>query len=552
MKKSLLLLIFGALALTITAQKTPAKDWFLKDLTQDSVLGTSSDRAYNELLKGRKATTVVVAVIDSGVEDDHEDLKDVMWVNPGEIAGNGVDDDHNGYVDDIHGWNFIGGPNGNVDGDNLEVTRLYAQLRYKYEKADPSKLTKKQKKEYAKYLEYKTKVEDEIEKASKRLQQYKERKGQLVTMADQLEAFLAKENVSFDSLMRMDPTAHPELMAPLSILKQMKAGGMEVNNAAAFRKVLIGQLDRAIKYFQDKIDYHYNPDLDTRSIVGDHYDDLNERYYGNNEYEGPDAFHGTHVSGIIAANRHNNLGIRGVADNVRIMSVRTVPNGDERDKDVANAIRYAVDNGASVINMSFGKAYSPYKKAVDEAVKYAAKHDVLLIHAAGNDSENNDVTNNFPNDMYLHKKGICGWFQPKMAKNWIEVGALNYQMDENAVAPFSNYGKKNVDIFAPGMYIYSTIPENTYGNAQGTSMACPAVVGVAAALRSQFPTLTAEQVKEILLQSAYKPQHLMVKKPGTKELVDFSTLSVSGGIVNLYNAVKLAMKTKGKKKMPKA
>ncbi len=552
MKKGLLILFIGLFALVSQAQQAPAKDWFLKDLTQDSVIGTSADRAYNELLKGKKGKTVVVAVIDSGVEDDHEDLKDVMWTNPGEIAGNGVDDDHNGYIDDIHGWNFIGGPNGNVDGDNLEVTRLYAQMRYKYEKADPDKLTKKQKKEYEQYLTYKKKVEEEIEKATKRLEQYKSRKAQMMTMVDNLENFMKKDSVTFDQLYSIDPSGHPELMAPLSVLKQIEAGGIEIHSADELRNFLSKELDRAIKYFQDKIDFHYNPDLNTRSIVGDNYENLDERYYGNNQVEGPDAFHGTHVAGIIAANKYNDHGIRGIADNVRIMSVRTVPNGDERDKDVANAIRYAVDNGASIINMSFGKAYSPHKEAVDAAVKYAQKHDVLLVHAAGNDSENNDVTDNFPNDIYKKKKGICGWFHSKMAKNWIEVGALNTKLDENAVAPFSNYGKKNVDIFAPGMFIYSTIPDNSYGNAQGTSMACPAVVGVAAAIRSYFPTLTALQVKEILMQSAFKPQHLMVKKPGSQEKVDFSTLSVSGGMVNLYNAVKLAMRTKGKKKMPKA
>ncbi len=552
MKKTLFILFLGMFAYIAVAQHAPAKDWFLKDLQQDSVIGTSSDRAYNELLQGKKGKTVVVAVIDSGVEDDHEDLKDIMWTNPGEIPGNGVDDDHNGYVDDVHGWNFIGGPNGDVDGDNLEVTRLYAQMHYKYENADPSKLTKKQKREYEQYLVYKEKVEGEIEKANKNLEKYKAQKEQMMTMVDNLQDFMTRDSVTWEQLDTINPASQPELMAPLSILKRIKQRGKEVHSISEFREILSKSLDGAIKYFQDKIDYHYNPDIDTRTIVGDHYEDLSERYYGNNHVEGPDAFHGTHVSGIIAANKHNNTGIRGISDNVVIMSVRTVPNGDERDKDVANAIRYAVDNGASVINMSFGKAYSHYKKAVDKAVRYAEKHDVLLIHAAGNDSENNDVTDNFPNDIYKRKKGICGWFQRKMAKNWIEVGALNYKLDENAVAPFSNYGKKNVDIFAPGMFIYSTIPDNKYGNAQGTSMACPAVVGVAATIRSYFPTLTAEQVKEVLMKSAYKPQHLMVKKPGTQEMVDFSSLSVSGGMVNLYNAVKLAMKTKGKKKLPKA
>jgi len=281
--------------------------------------------------------------------------------------------------------------------------------------------------------------------------------------------------------------------------------------------------------------------------VGDDYSDPYQRDYGNNDYEGPDAFHGTHVSGIIAAERNNGIGINGVADMARIMTVRAVPNGDERDKDVASAIIYAVDNGASVINMSFGKGYSWNKKLVDEAVKYAAKKDVLLVHAAGNSAQNNDNTNNFPNDSY---KKAC-WFCKKGAyDNWIEVGALSNTTDENLPASFSNYGKEEVDLFAPGVAIYSTIPDNEYRNAQGTSMAAPVVAGVAALLRSYFPELTAKQVKEILLESATRID-MDVKKPGTQDLVPFSSLSVTGGTVNAYEAVKLAMETKGKKKIKK-
>ena len=157
---------------------------------------------------------------------------------------------------------------------------------------------------------------------------------------------------------------------------------------------------------QNKLDYAYNPDYDSRKlIVKDNYADSNERFYGNNDVEGPDALHGTHVAGIVGAVVGNEIGSDGIARNVKLMSVRAVPDGDERDKDVANAIRYAVDNGATIINMSFGKGYSWDKKAVDEAVKYAAKHDVLLVHAAGNSGQNNDKTDNFPND-FIGKHGF--------------------------------------------------------------------------------------------------------------------------------------------------
>lgn len=303
----------------------------------------------------------------------------------------------------------------------------------------------------------------------------------------------------------------------------------------------------AIDYFAGQAEYNYNPDLEVRSIVGDNYADSYERYYGNNDVKGPDAFHGTHVAGIIGATRGNGIGIDGLADNVKIMGVRAVPDGDERDKDVANSIIYAVDNGASVINMSFGKGYSWDKKAVDKAVKYAQKHDVLLIHAAGNDGQNNDVTNNFPRAEY-EKRGLFG---PKKAKNWIEVGALSWKDGEDMVARFSNYGKKNVDLFAPGVQIYSTAPDNEYKNASGTSMASPVVAGVAAVIRSYYPRLTAEQVKDVLMSTTVMTKDAKVKTPGTGELVPFSELCVSGGVVNAYEAAKKAATVKGKKKLKK-
>jgi len=279
-------------------------------------------------------------------------------------------------------------------------------------------------------------------------------------------------------------------------------------------------------------------------MVDDNYADKNERYYGNNDVKGPDASHGTHVAGIIGAERNNDIGMDGVAAPVKIMAVRTVPAGDERDKDVANAIYYAVDNGASIINMSFGKGYSPDKKVVDDAVKYAARHDVLLVHAAGNDGNEVNSSNNFPTDKYL-KRGLFG---PKYAPNWIEVGALNWEGGENLAADFSNYSAENVDVFAPGTAIYSTTPDNTYDSYPGTSMAAPMVAGVAAVLRAYFPDLTAEQVKEVIATSTDQQADLMVVQPGSDEKVPFSTLSVSGGVVNLAKAVETAIQTAGKKR----
>jgi subtilisin family serine protease len=301
-------------------------------------------------------------------------------------------------------------------------------------------------------------------------------------------------------------------------------------------------------YFK-KVAYGYNENFDPRDIVGDNYEDVDQKIYGNNDVEGPDAAHGTHVAGIIAAVRDNEIGVQGIANNVRIMSVRAVPDGDERDKDVANAIRYAVDNGASIINMSFGKGFSWNKNVVDDAIRYAQKKDVLLVHASGNSNKNIDEEDNFPNDVYEKPKGFL-FCKKKEAKTWLEVGALSWESGENMIAYFSNYGKKEVDVFAPGMAIYSTVPNDSYQIMQGTSMASPVVTGIAAVLRSYFPKLKAEQVKEIIMQSA-DPIGTKVKVPGSDELVLLSEISKSGGIVNVYTAVSLASKTKGKKKIKK-
>lgn len=525
----------------IFAQDSAPKNWFNLDLSKDGVPGVSTERTYQELLKGKKSKTVVVAVLDSGVDYEHEDLKDIMWVNDDEIPGNGIDDDKNGYIDDIHGWNFLGNAKGeNVAHDNLEVTRLYKKYKEMFEGRDENKLSKKEKEAYAKYKEYKKVVEE-------KRAQLEEEAGTFIaisTAINNLSDEIGKESISVEDLKNFK-TDNPLMGYAVQISQSIMAS--EGHSFEQIKK----DISEYAEYLQAEYEYHYNSDFDSRSIVGDNYADPYDRNYGNNDYRGPDAQHGTHVSGIIGAERGNGLGMDGVADNVRIMSVRTVPDGDERDKDVAAAIMYAVDNGASVINMSFGKGASPRKEVVDEAVKYAQAHDVLLIVAAGNDNKLVTDDNNFPTDQYA-KRGFLGLFGPRYASNWIEVGAINWKTGEDLVAPFSNYSPEYVDVFAPGMEIYSTVPFNHYENLQGTSMAAPVVAGVAAMLRSYFPDLTAEQVKNVIMETAVK-QKYKVKEPGEDEdssrpLVPFSSLSVTGGMVNAYEAVKLAEHTKGKKK----
>jgi len=554
MKKQILSFV-GGLFLILISSSVQAQDhgWHLLDADVNGSVGISATSLYSNLLKGKSSQNVVVAVIDSGIDVEHEDLKDNIWVNPGEIPDNGIDDDNNGYVDDINGWNFIGGADGSQVGpDTYEVTRLYGKYKYKYDTADRNKLAKDQKKEYDLYMRAKEEVESKLAQAEANFARYSDLKSTFKMGLETLKDSLGGKAVTLDNVNAIDAGENAPLLESIAVVTRNLDSGAEISDIDEFREELLTDIQGGIDHFSNQMKYAYNPDFNTREIVGDDYSDQTEKYYGNNAVEGPDAFHGTHVAGIIGAMRGNDLGMDGVAANVSLMSVRTVPDGDERDKDVANAIRYAVDNGASIINMSFGKGYSWNEKIVEDAIKYAEKKDVLLVHAAGNSSQDNDTTDNFPNDIYKKKKflGIFGG-KEKTYKNWLEIGALNYENGDNLSAPFSNYGQKNVDLFAPGMNIYSTIPDDNYRNAQGTSMAAPVVAGVAAVLRSYFPTLTAVQVKEILMASSTK-MNVEVLVPGSKEdKKPFSELSVSGGVVNAEKAVKMAQTVKGKKKLSK-
>jgi len=524
---------------------TAPKDWFLRDPETDHIQGVSVEKTYSTLLKGKPSRTILVAVIDSGIDINHEDLKEVIWVNDDEIPGNGVDDDKNGYVDDVNGWNFIGGKKGNVDEDTYEVTREYARLKPTYENIDEKKITKKNKAEYEYWKKVKAKYDNDYKHNKEQYDlysnQYQMYQNAYATIGfcDSILTAKLGNPVRKSSLASIEATNDTIVFAKETLIKVMENvdEDIEVKEFLHELGAYLGQLKEAVDHYSVAVEYGYNTEFNSRTVVGDDPNNLYEKGYGNNDVKGPDARHGTHVAGIIGANRKNTIGIKGIADNVKIMSVRAVPNGDERDKDVANAIIYATDNGAKIINMSFGKSFSPNKDVVDKAVKYAESKGVLLIHAAGNDGDDLDQKANFPN-----KKYTAGG----EAKSWLEIGASSWGTDENFVGSFSNYGKKSVDLFSPGVQIYSTTPENTYEDLQGTSMACPATVGVAAVLMSYFPELTAGQVKDIIRQSTRKFDGLKVTKPGTKDNVDFSQLSSTGGLVNVYSAVKLAMSMNSK------
>ena len=524
----------------------PPLNWYLLDPETDSVQGVSAEKTYSTLLRDKPSRPVLVAVIDSGIDIDHEDLKDVLWVNEDEIPGNGTDDDKNGYVDDIHGWNFIGGKNGNVSEDTYEVTREYARLKPKYENADEKKIGKKNKAEFEYWKKVQAKYERDFNSNKEQYEQFRQQYEMYINafrtieFCDSVLEKVSGKPVVKSSLASIEVTNDTVKFAKETMINIMESveGDLLVKD---FLKELDGYLDHlkeGFDHYRVAVEYGYNTEFDPRGVVGDDPNNLYEKGYGNSDVEGPDPKHGTHVAGIIAANRKNQIGVNGIADNVKIMSIRAVPNGDERDKDIANAIIYAADNGAQIINMSFGKKFSPQKEAVDKAVKYAESKGVLLMHAAGNDGDNIDLDPNFPNRSFSNGG---------QSKNWMEIGATAYGTDEDFVASFSNYGKKSVDLFAPGVQIYSTTPESTYENLQGTSMACPAASGVAAILMSYFPDLSARDVKEILSLSTRRFDNLKVVKPGTKDEVEFSQLSATGGIVNAYEAVRLAMNWKGKR-----
>ena len=514
------------------------KGWHLLDKDQDGFYGISLNKAYEfARTKKLKSKTVLVAVIDSGVDTLHEDLKDILWTNPREIPGNGIDDDHNGYVDDIHGWNFIGNKDGtNVKDDSQEEARIYYRFKERFEAQglDTASLSPADKENYAMWVKARKTIMGDGTESGLDLVMLHKALSACIRSDSVLQKAMGKTEYTGNDLDSFETSSSDSKTAKSVILYLFKANKIMDMTNKAFLNDFSEQVDQEEK----KASVKDNPPKDYRKdVVKDNEADINDRYYGNADVMAGDPMQGTHVSGIIAAERGNGKGMDGICDNVRIMMIRAVPNGDEHDKDIALAIRYAVDNGARVINMSFGKNLSPQKEWVDSAVKYAESKGVLLIHAAGNDNANVDTADNFPNANFRHSTYT--------ASNWITVGASSDPLAEpgfsSYTASFSNYGKQEVDVFAPGTRIYSTLPGGkNYGNLQGTSMAAPVVTGVAALILEYYPTLTPQQVKYCIEKSAVAPP-VKVKKPGSEdELVNLSDISKTGGIINAYEALKLA------------
>lgn len=480
--------------------------WGHLDLAQDTIPGMSVNKAYSEIIKDNKGETVIVAVIDTGIDIDHEDLSSVIWTNPKEKPNNGIDDDKNGYVDDMHGWNFLG----DAYNEQLEFVRILA-----------TKDTN-----HPEYAKAKAEYEEEYEKYTGLKTNYEQFLQQLNIADETITNHLNKKDYSQEDVNSI--TSEDEKLQQSVALMQY-VYSLDAGSAADVRK----ELTEGIKYYTERLNYNLNIDFKGRT-TGDDPDDMSTKYYGNNNVRPSekDESHGTHVAGIIAAVRNNGKGADGVANNVKIMSLRAVPNGDEYDKDIALAIRYAVDNGAKVINGSFGKYYSPHSDWVREAIAYAGKHDVLFVNAAGNEAEDLDKKAVYPNDQVANG--------PEVSDNFITIGALAPDYGPNMIASFSNYGKINVDAFSPGAKIYSTTPENEYDAKSGTSMAAPGVAGVAALIRSYYPKLSASQVKRVLMESGLPIKANVIVGGDDENVKPFSSLTKSGKMVNAYNALIMA------------
>ncbi|HCL06161.1 MAG TPA: peptidase S8 [Chitinophagaceae bacterium] len=515
------------------AQQIP-RTWYQMDIAKDSFYGISLNKAYDFLrTSNKKAQPVIVAVLDSGIDTTHEDLKPILWRNPKEIPGNGIDDDGNGYIDDVYGWNFLGNKDGrNIKKASDERSRIFHRWKNQFSDKvlNPEEMTEKERDQFALWKKALNELNFSAEEQMELM--FVEVTAKALKKHDKiLRQEMGCDEYNFEKLEKFQPVSRMGKEAKMGFLTCMKMIGLDAEEK---NTVLLSQLEEYIdgkkSAFESK---EKAPKVYRAEVIVDNYYSLADRFYGNADVMGPDPDHGTHVSGLIAAQRNNGIGIDGVADNVRIMMLRVVPDGDEYDKDIALAIRYAVDNGAKVINMSFGKSFSPEKVWVDSAIRYAETKDVLVLHSSGNEGANIDEKEVFPNPWLKQWNTIAG--------NFITVGASSDpKISGSLTAEFSNYGKERVDVFAPGVKIYSTMPGgNQYGNQQGTSMSTPIVSGIAALLRSYYPNLSATQVKKIIEKSVWIPDAAnLCFRPGAKaDIVPFTTLSRTGGIVNAYNAV---------------
>jgi subtilisin family serine protease len=530
--KRYLLLIITLFSVNASAQVTTVDsleadylNWYNKSPELDKICGTAVDRAYETILKDRKPQKVIiVAVIDGGVDVRHEDLAGQVWINKGEIPDNGIDDDKNGYIDDINGWNFLGNSKGeHLDTENLQITRIYRDYKAKFEFKTAKDVTEEDKADFDMYTAAKAEYDEYVVKYEGIIERYTKLIVKIEMAHKELKVFLKKDSISMDDI------------------KGIESEDSLIND---YQKLLsrganLAGLKGAIDYYKVYTESYFNLVLNARAnIIGDNPTDMKDAFYGNGDVKGPSADHGSMVSGIIGAVRNNGIGINGIATAVKIMALRSIPNGDEYDKDVALSIRYAVDNGANIINMSFGKGYSPMESEVYAAIKYAESKGVLMIAASGNEGQDVDVITHYPTP--YSKQG-------NLVSTWLTVGANSKYFKEKMTASFSNYGAEKVHVFAPGVKVISISPDDNYDMMNGTSFSCPVVTGVAALVWSYYPELSASELREILMQSSVIYKNMKVNLPGSFEdgkvpSVKFGKLSESGGVVNAYYALQMVEK----------
>jgi subtilisin family serine protease len=493
--------------------------WLYKDIIKDSISGISLEKAKNTILKNKTGREIIVAVIDSKFDINHEVLKDYIWTNPKEIL-NYKDDDNNGFVDDIYGWNFIGNSQGeNVIDANYEYVRYIRHYSGRFENKTIDNVKEGDKEKFILYIEVKEKLETELIKAKNRLDYSNNIFEKYVEARDALQSYFPNYNYTLDVLNEIDTTGNNLATHVKEISEVIKWGETNEMNVSTNTS------------YKSGLNKHLNIDFNERSLVGDNPYDINDTIYGNNKtfnflkhYD-----HGTRVSSVIT-----NL-FKYSSSKLKILPISISPAGSYHDKDLALAIRYAVNNGAKVINMSFAKEYSINKEWVFEAFKYAEKHNVVIVRAAGNDSYdlgNYNIT--YPMDNENNGKEV--------SDNFLLVGSSTYKANENLKANFSSYGKNDVDVFAPGDNLFTAKPFNKYMLDRGTSLSAALISGVAALLFSHYPNLTASQVKHIIMDSGI--EYTFPVKTPTKEdkdkMTPFNQLSKSGKVVNAYNALIMA------------
>ncbi|MGH1384462.1 S8 family serine peptidase [Kordia sp.] len=521
-----------------TLTKTEKQNWHFKDIYEDSIPGISLDKAYRELLKNKKGSTIIVAVLDTELDIEHKDLKNQIWINSDEIPNNNIDDDNNGYLDDIHGWNYLQTvQGGNIQYSRFGCTRIIEKYKPIFENKTLQNIPSNKIKQFKEYQRAIKIFQKEKKYILEDIAAYKRIKNKFIEVDSLLTKYFPRKNYTISEIDSISKITNDSLLKPqLRFMKYYLKNNINPKWA-----------DENIKNEKIKLDTWLDFSYNDRKVQGDNIDDISDISYGNNNIQGSKrGSHGTKVMSVLAATRNNDIGINGISNSLKVMFLGVAPLGNEHDKDIALAIRYAVDNGAKIINMSIGKEFSMHPEWLEEAFKYAESKDVLIVSSAGNKSYDLNSEFDYPDD--YNENG-------EYVKNFIKVGASSYKADSTMVWLSSNYSVKNVDIFAPGHKIYC-LSRSRARNSSGTSLASAVVSGIAALIRSHYPNLSAIEVKEIILESGIsfdvdvvQPYPYGEKQPPNK--IPFSSLSKSGKIVNAYNALLMAEEVSKKKRRKK-